>query len=80
MSWQAKELGIDLDALKREAHRMGDDYIGVAVAANRYNVSTQTIYRYITDRKLIAITKGGRLWLSESELRRVFARRRAEQQ
>ena len=78
MSWQAKELGIDLDTLKREMYNMSDDWIGVARAANRFNVSTQTIYRYVAAKKLISEKNHGRLWLSVADLNRVFANNKAQ--
>jgi excisionase family DNA binding protein len=70
LTWQARELGINLDALKREAHSIDDDWLGTAVAANRYHVSTQTIYRYVEAGKLAARKQGGRLWVSETDLKR----------
>jgi hypothetical protein len=68
MSWQARELGIDLDALKREARGIDDDWIGTAVAANRYHVSTQTIYRYAHAGKVASRKQAGRLWISQNDL------------
>lgn len=72
MSWTARELGIDLDALKRERFNLDDDWIGTAVAANRYHVSTQTIYRYVQAGKLASRKQAGRLWISETDLARVL--------
>jgi len=72
VSWQARELGINLDALKRERHNVEDDWLGTATAANRYRVSTQTIYRYVHAGKVASRKQGGRLWISETDLIRLF--------
>lgn len=72
MSWQAKELGINLDDLKREISQSSDDWLGTARAANRYHVSTQTIYRYAHSGKAQSRKQGGRLWIFEPDLKRLF--------
>ena len=72
MSWTAELLGIDLDALKRERFHLEDDWIGTATAANRYHVSTQTIYRYATAGKIASHKKGGKLWVSDYDLHQIF--------
>ncbi len=72
MSWQARELGINLDNLKRESNQISDAWIGTARAANTYNVSTQTIYRYVYASKVDSRKQGGRLWIFEPDLKRLF--------
>lgn len=72
MSWQARELGINIDALKREGNHISDGWIGTARAANRYNVSTQTIYRYVYAGKVDSRKQAGRLWVHEADLKRLF--------
>jgi hypothetical protein len=73
VSWQAKELGIDLDALKRERFGLEDDWIGTATAANRYHVSTQTIYRYADSNKIASRKQAGKLWVSDYDLSVIFS-------
>lgn len=72
MTWQARALGIELDDLKREGNQISDDWLGTARAANRYLVSTQTIYRYVHSGKVQARKQGGRLWIFEPDLKRLF--------
>jgi hypothetical protein len=73
MSWTAEALGIDLDALKRERFGLDDDWIGTARAANRYYVSTETIYRYARTGKISSKKEFGRLWVSNYDLSRIFS-------
>ena len=72
MSWTAELLGIDLDALKRERFGLDDDWIGTNTAANRYNVSTQTIYRYANSNKIASKKEAGKLWVSNYDLKAIF--------
>lgn len=74
MSWTARELGIDIEALKRERFHLGDEWIGTAVAANRYHVCTETIYRYARSNKIASKKEGGRLWVSDYDLHVIFSR------
>lgn len=60
MSWQARELGIDLDKLQRE--RPAGSWLGIAETAKASYVSTQTVYRAIQAGKIQAIKDQGR-WL-----------------
>ena len=74
MSWTARELGIDIEALKRERFNLADDWIGTAKAASTYHVCTETIYRYARAGKIASKKEAGRLWVSNYDLHVIFSR------
>lgn len=64
MSWQARELGIDLDKLQRE--RPAGSWVMIGSAAKAHNVCRNTVYRAIIAGKVQGIKEDG-LWFVLAE-------------